>query len=99
MNIPWKSLWKNKYVLAIVIFLILVLFIDDNNLMERLGLIDKRNDLKEQIEFYEEAISENNRKYEELMSDPDNLEKFAREEYIMKKDDEDVYIIVEKDED
>ncbi len=89
---------SNKYVIAIVVFLVIVLFVDDNSLLERFGLMDERSELNEQIEFYENAIQENNRKFEELKTNSDNLEKFAREEYFMKKDSEDVYIIVEKTE-
>jgi len=45
--------------------------------------------------FYEEKIKEDNAKVEELKSNPANLEKFAREQYLMKKDNEDIFIITE----
>jgi len=99
MNIPWGKILKNKYLIAVVVFLLIVLFIDDNNLMERFNLMSERSDLNTQVEFYENKIQESNRKLEELKTDSASLEKFAREEYFMKKDNEDVYIIVEEETD
>jgi len=43
--------------------------------------------------FYEEKITEDRAKLEELKSNPENLEKFAREQYLMKNDNEDIFII------
>ncbi len=96
--IKWKKLVSNKYFLAFVVFLIIVFFLDDNNLLERFKLSNEKQDLNEQIDFYNSGIKDNNRKMEELKTNSKNLEKFAREEYFMKKDNEDVYIIVEEDE-
>jgi len=45
------------------------------------------------MQFYLDEIKENKEKLNELMSSPANLEKFAREKYLMKKDDEDVFVI------
>jgi cell division protein FtsB len=45
--------------------------------------------------FYEEKIREDRAKLEELESNPANLEKFARENYLMKKDNEDIFIIAD----
>ena len=97
MTFNWKQIFKNKYVIALILFLLIVLFFDDNNLLERFSLENKKSDLETQIEFYEKEIKESNRKYDELSKDSKHIEKFAREEYFMKKDHEDVYIIVEKD--
>ena len=97
MKLELKNIYKNKYFIAIVIFILIILFFDDNNLIKRLSLGNEKQELESQIEFYEEEIKESNRKYLELKNDEKNLEKFAREEYFMKKKDEDIYIIVEKD--
>lgn len=97
MKIHWGKIIRNKYLLAFIIFLLIVLFFNDNNLLERFSLSDKKQDLNSQIDFYEQEIDESNRKLEELKTNSENLEKFAREEYFMKKDNEDVYIIVEEE--
>ncbi len=95
MKIQWNKAYRNKYLIASVIFVLIVTFFDDNNLIERFKLIEESNSLKSQIEFYENEIGESNRKYKELETNSKNLEKFAREEFFMKKDNEEVYIIVD----
>lgn len=97
MKVEAKNIYKNKYIIAIVIFILIILFFDDNNLIKRLNLSTEKQDLQTQIDFYGAEIKESNRKYLELKNDEKHLEKFAREEYFMKKKDEDIYIIVEKD--
>ena len=96
MNISYSKILKNKYLIALVIFLLIVLFIDDNNFIERFSLINEKSELKTQVEFYEHKIKESNRKLEELKTDSSSLEKFAREEYFMKKENEDIYIITDE---
>ncbi|MBO7494963.1 MAG: septum formation inhibitor [Salinivirgaceae bacterium] len=87
---------KNKYVIASAIFLLWILFFDQNNLLNRIS--DKRNlrDMKAQKEYYEEKIANDIQRTHELETDDENLEKFAREQYLMKKENEDVFVIVEK---
>ncbi len=97
MKIHGSKIIRNKYLIAFIIFLLIVLFFNDNNLLERFTLSDKKQDLNSQIDFYEQEIDESNRKLEELKTNSENLEKFAREEYFMKKDNEDIYIIVEEE--
>ena len=53
--------------------------------------------LEDERAYYLEKIAEVKEEREELFSNPDLLEKFAREQYLMKKPTEDLYIIVDKD--
>ena len=53
--------------------------------------------LERDKEYYQERIEEDSRKLNELRTSDENLEKFAREQYFMKKDNEDIYIIVDED--
>jgi len=46
--------------------------------------------------YYQDKIKADTKKLEELRTDRDNLEKFAREQYFMKKDDEDIFIVVDE---
>ena len=87
---------RNKYVLTIVLFVVWVAFFDQNNLVDRFSNIKKLNQLKKEKEYYEKKIVEDQQRLKELKSDNDDLEKFARETYYMKKDNEDVYVVIEE---
>ena len=87
---------RNFYVLASLFFLFWMIFIDSNNLVNQVRLSQKLNQLEDQKEFYQEKKEKIKAEREELMSNPQLLEKFARERYLMKKPTEDLYVIVEK---
>lgn len=89
---------RNRYVLTVLIFLVWVVFIDSNNLIDRVRKVHTRNSLGREKEYYMERIENDRRKLKELRTSNDNLEKFAREQYHMKKPNEDLYIIVSPDE-
>lgn len=90
----WKLL-KNKYFIAGMIFLVWIMFFDDNNLMAHRRNKKRLAALKAQQEYYNEKIAADNRKIEELRSGQENLEKYAREQFYMSKPDEDVFIVNE----
>ena len=64
--------------------------------IDRLQLRSKINQLENEQKYYREKIEEDKRKKEELLGSRDNLEKFAREQYLMKKENEDIFIIVKE---
>lgn len=80
-------------------FLIWLTFFDSNDLYSQYNLVQKVNMLNEDKEYYVERIQEVKEDREELLSNPDLLEKFAREKYLMKKQSEDLYVVVESEED
>ena len=86
----------NFYVLSILFFLFWMIFIDSNNLVNHFRLSQKLSQLEDQKEFYLEKREKIKAERQELMSNPELLEKFARERYLMKKPTEDLYVIVEK---
>jgi len=86
-------LLRNRYSLSLIVFFVWLIFFDSNNLIERTIHLKKQHQLEKDKIFYEEKIKEDNAKLEELESNPANLEKFAREQYLMKKDNEDIFII------
>lgn len=92
------SWMKNRYIITILIFLIWIVFLDPNNLISRVRDVRARNRLVHEREYYLKRIEEDRRKLEELRTSDENLEKFAREQYRMKKPDEDLFIIVTPDE-
>ncbi len=89
---------RNKYIIALVLFIIWILLFDNNNLIDRYHDLKALNQLQRDKEYYTDRIEEDRRKLNELRTDNENLEKFAREEYYMKKDDEDIFIIVTEEE-
>ncbi len=90
------KLGGNFYGLATLCFLSWMIFIDSNNLVNQFKLSQKLNQLEDQKEYYQERKVKIKSEREELMSNPELLEKFAREKYLMKKPSEDLYVIVKK---
>lgn len=78
----------------VLLFIVIMLFLfSDSNVMKRIESDSEIRSLKKQIEFYRRKTEEDKIKLHELQSDKDNLEKFARENYLMKKDNEEVFVI------
>ncbi len=88
--------FRNFYFITTVIFLAWMLLLDSNNLIARFHLSSKLNSLENEKEYYEEKIKEVEKDHQELFGDNESIEKFAREKYLMKKEKEDIYVIVEK---
>lgn len=86
----------NAYWLVVVGFLILTFTVGDSNLYKRYTYDEKIRSLEKEIKHYREEIEINRGKLNALRTDKEGLERFAREEYFMKKPDEDIYIIKEK---
>ena len=85
---------RNRYLLTIIIFAIWVVLLDSNNLLSQYKEMKNLKKLRAEKEYYVQRIEEDKRKLHELKTDDQNLEKFAREQYRMKKPDEDLYIIL-----
>jgi len=84
----------NRYQFFIVAALIAMLFFfSDSSLLKKAQYDRQIKELKKQIEFYRAQIDTNKTKLNELQSNKDDLEKFARENYLMKKENEEVFII------
>ena len=90
---------RNKYVLTLIIFAVWILLLDSNNLISRWKEMRNLKKLKAEKEYYVQRIEEDKRKLHELKTSDRNLEKYAREQYRMKKPDEDLYIILSPQED
>lgn len=87
---------KNKYFIVFIGLSVFLLFFDKNDILSQIELAKKLHQLKEEKQYYIEEIARNKSDMNELKTNPKNLEKFAREKYLMKKDNEDVFVIVEK---
>lgn len=82
--------------MTLLIFLVWLAFFDRNNLVEKMQLRGKITTLQKEKAYYQIKIEEDNRKMQELLSNKENLEKFAREQYLMKNKNEDIFVIVNK---
>jgi cell division protein FtsB len=85
---------KNKYLLTIVSLTVWVIFFDKNDLATQLELRAEVKKLQEERNYYAKEINSISADIRELSTDPQTLEKFAREKYLMKKDNEDIFVIV-----
>lgn len=86
---------KNFYFLATLFFLFWLAFVDSNDLFLQKELSTKRADLTEAKSFFENQILEVKNNREALLNNSALLEKVAREKYLMKKDNEDLYVLVD----
>jgi len=91
--------FRNRYFLTAIIFIIWLTLFDSNNLITRYKALRELHKLKEDKEYFTDRIETDRKKLHELKTDNENLEKFAREQYRMKKPDEDLYIILTPTED
>jgi hypothetical protein len=73
-----------------------MLFLDSNDLYTQYRLRNQLKNLNQEKEFYLKKIDEVQLEREQLLTDTEALEKFAREKYLMKKETEDLYVIVEE---
>ena len=82
--------FANKYTFVGLLFVIWIALFDKYSFIDRLQLRSKINQLENEQKYYREKIKE------ELLGNRDNLEKFAREQYLMKRENEDIFIIVKE---
>ena len=88
---PYLKVVTNIYIVILTVFLVWIFFFDENTHLNR--EFDKDiEELKTTIDFYKKEI-ERDKKTIKLLQDSLQLERFAREKYLMKKKNEDVYII------
>ncbi len=85
---------KNRYALSVICFVIWIAFLDRNDLISQHAYKNQLGKLQEEKEYYTKEITKSRHDHNELVSSNKNLEKFARERYLMKKDNEDIFVIV-----
>ena len=85
---------SNKYIITLFIFIVWLCFFDANSLVNQHRLNVELKKVQLEKEFYISEIAQDQKIAHELISNEDNLERFAREEFYMKRDNEDVYVII-----
>jgi len=90
-NIP--SWAKSKYTLTLLGFVIWLLFFDHNDMFTQMERKSELNQLEKSKEYYNGQIDDIKKELSGLQNDPASLERAARERYMMKKDNEDLFLI------
>lgn len=84
---------KYRNALTIAVFAIWMVFFDQNNLVDQYRLRSQVKNLKREKGYYLEEMEKARKEYEELFTNEESLEKFAREKYLMKRENEDIFVI------
>ncbi len=93
------DLFRNKFFLVTVAFVVWMTFFDKNDLLSQYQYHQEVSNLKQERDFYKEQTTKVAKDLDELTTNPQKLEKFAREKYLMRKDNEDVFVIVKEKKD
>ena len=85
----------NKYFLTTVAFVVWMVFFDSNNLLTRNKLQERLDELNVEKQFYLQEIKKDSTLTQQLLTDSNQLEKYAREHYLMKKEKEDLFLVID----
>lgn len=91
----WSFICRRKYLITVVSFAVIICFLDENSLIRRFGYEREIRRLQEEIEKYRADYDENTQRLNEISTNPDAIEQIAREKYLMKKPNEDIYVFEE----
>jgi cell division protein DivIC len=91
------NILRNKYLIALTAFIILMLFIDHNDIFMQLDRRRQLNDLIASKQFYEKQIEQTRKNLADLQNNSAALEKYAREKFLLKRDNEDLFVIPAKE--
>ena len=91
---PWRSLIKNKYFITSFSFLIWLSFFDRSDFITQYTYRSKLHELQKERDYYIREISINKAEISDLLTNPKSLERYAREKYKMKRDNEDLFVLV-----
>ena len=92
------SFLKNKNFITIFVFVVYISFFASNNLLRQKDLLQELKKVEKERQYYLQEIKENQTTTYELLNNIDLLEKYAREKYLMKRDDEDIFLIIRPNE-
>ncbi|WP_026713317.1 FtsB family cell division protein [Flavobacterium daejeonense] len=88
----WFKFLSNKYIWSLLFFAVWMLFLDNYSYFDHRVLNNQIEELEDNKTYYQEEIKKDEAQIKQLKN-PDQVEKYAREKYYMKKDSEDIYII------
>lgn len=88
---------RNKYVAVLVIFLLYISFFDAHDLISQMEIKMELREISEEIDYLNYDTESAKSQIEELTSDKDELEKFAREQYRMKRENEEIFVLLHEE--
>jgi len=100
----WKKIVQrfpllgNRYVMTIVVFVTWVTFLDSNSLINQYQDRQALFELRKEKKYYQDEIKVTRSRLDELLSDSKSLEKFAREQHLMKRENEDIWLVIDRNE-
>lgn len=83
---------KNKYMITVVVFMVWISFFDQNNFFTQYDFVKELESLEKDKAFFIEELTKTRQELNDLTTNPVTLEKFAREKYFMKKDNEEIFV-------
>jgi len=92
------TLLRNKFLIAAAAFLVWLLFFDRNDFFTQQERRRELRELQAGKKHFQEQIEKERRFAENLRNDPATIERFARERYLMKRENEDLFLVPEKEE-
>lgn len=90
------AMMPNKYLVVLVAYISYMFFFDSNDFRSQIKLWSEVNSLKKEKKLLQKNLKEVSEERQQLFSDKKSLERFARERYLMKREDETVFVIVEE---
>jgi cell division protein DivIC len=84
---------KNKYLLTVVGFVVWMLFFDDRDFFITAQKRQELGDLQKSKQYYQTLIGDTHKELDQLKINAFTIEKYAREKFLMKRDNEDVFVI------
>lgn len=88
----WNYVRIHKYGVTFAVFVLIIGVLDENSWIERLEHRREINRLNTEIRHYRKQFEDDSKLLKEISTNPEALEKVAREKYLMKKDNEDIFI-------
>ena len=88
----WSFVCRHKYLVACAVFILIIGFLDENSLVKRIAHRREIHRLNTEIEHYRRQYEEDSRSRKELTGNKEALEKVAREKYLMKQKNEDIFV-------
>jgi cell division protein DivIC len=95
-NYPFLKFLANRYILVLIVFIVWVLFLDNYSYLEHRVLDKEIEEIEDNIKYYKTEIKKDSTSIKHLKNN-DRVEKYAREKYYMKRENEDIYIIEYED--
>ena len=93
-----KHLLSNRFTIILLVFVVWMAFFDQNNMLRQAKLSKDLNDARQKEQYYKNEIQNDSLAAFQLQNDLKAVEKYGRENYNMKKDDETIFLIVREDE-